>query len=273
VRVKQSYKSRFFFAVVLCFALVGIAVSADNELSKEDQKKFLLSAKVTANKRTKKGTTDPFRLTLTDGTTTHDGVFQAIDIHKPTMQFGDGTTEINFVDSYKYNVAAYELAELLGVDDMMPVYVERKWQGQVGSLSWLVPVKFDEADRLKQKVSAPDTDSWNKQMYRIRVFDELVYDNDPNLTNVLIGPDWKIWRVDFSRAFRLSKDVKSSNNLVKVDRKFLAAMKTLNEAELMQKTKNHLTKPEVQAVMARRDKIVAFFDKLIAQKGENEVLY
>jgi hypothetical protein len=67
--------------------------------------------------------------------------------------------------------------------------------------------------------------------------------------------------------------VKSSNNLVKVDRKFLAAMKSLNDAVLMQKTKNHLTKPEVQAVMARRDKNVAFFDKLIAQKGENEVLY
>ena len=24
-------------------------------------------------------------------------------------------------------------------------------------------------------------------MYRVRVFDQLVYDNDPNLTNVLIG--------------------------------------------------------------------------------------
>jgi hypothetical protein len=29
----------------------------------------------------------------------------------------------------------------------------------------------------------------------------------------------------------------------------------------------------VKAVMARRDKIVAYFQKLIAEKGENEVLY
>jgi hypothetical protein len=157
-------------------------------------------------KRTKKETTDPFRLTLSDGTTTHDGVFQAIDIHKPNDAIRDGNHgRINFVDSYKYNVAAYELAELLGVDDMIPVYVERKWQGP-GRIAKLAGTRdsFDEADRLKQKVSAPDTDSWNKQRYRIRVFDELVYDNDPNLTNVLIGPDWKIWRVDFSRdsAFR-----------------------------------------------------------------------
>ena len=32
-------------------------------------------------------------------------------------------------------------------------------------------------------------------MYRVRVFDQLVYDNDPNLTNVLIGENWKIWRI------------------------------------------------------------------------------
>jgi len=246
---------------------------ADDSLTKDQMKQFLASAKVVASKHTKKGVTDPWRLTLSDGSTTHEGIFQAIDVHKATMQFADGTTEINFVDSYKYNVAAYQISELVGVDDMIPVYVERKWNGQVGSISWLVPVKFDESDRLKQKISAPDTDAWNKQMYRVRVFDELVYDNDPNLTNVLIGEDWKIWRVDFSRAFRLSKDVKSTNNLVKCDRQLLDKLKALTEAEVLQKTKNTLTKAEVQAVMARRDKIVAYFQKLVAQKGESEVLY
>ena len=132
---------------------------------------------------------------------------------------------------------------------------------------------MDEVERLKRKISAPDTDTWNKQMYKIRVFDELVYDNDPNLTNVLIGENWQIWRVDFSRAFRLSKDLKNPNNLVRCDRQLLEKLKALNENELTQKTKNFLTKYEVQGVMARRDKIVAYFQKLIAQKGENEVLY
>jgi hypothetical protein len=32
-----------------------------------------------------------------------------------------GSTELNFVDSYKYNIAAYALAEMLGVEDMLPV--------------------------------------------------------------------------------------------------------------------------------------------------------
>ena len=110
-------------------------------------------------------------------------------------------------------------------------------------------------------------------MYKIRVFDQLVYDTDPNLTNVLIGEDWKIWRVDFTRAFRLSKDLRDPKDLVRCDRQLLEKLKTLDGNELTEKTKHYLNKEEVKAVMARRDKIVAQFQKLISEKGEKEVLY
>ena len=271
MRAIQQHGQKLFFAVVLCLISTGVVTAADP--TKDEIREFLLNAKVVNSKHTGKGITDPWRLTLSDGTITHDGGFQAIDEHKPRMQFANGTVELNFVDSYKYNIAAYVLAEMVGLDNMVPVYVERKWKGQSGSLSWWLPVKMDEADRLKQKISAPDTDAWNKQMYKVRVFDELVYDSDPNLTNVLITEDWKVWRVDFSRAFRLFKDVKDTKNLVKCDRQLLDKMKALNESELKQKTKGLLTEPEVQAVMARRDKIVTYFQKLVAEKGESEVLY
>ena len=36
----------------------------------------------------------------------------------------------------------------------------------------------------------------------------VVCDIDPNLTNVFIGEDWTIWRIDFSRAFLPSKDLR-----------------------------------------------------------------
>ncbi len=191
---------------------------------------------------------------------------------KPTMQLASGI-ELNFVDSYKYNIAAYQLAELLGLDDLVPVYVERKWKGDTGSLSWWLPVKMDEVERHKQKLTPPDPDAWNHQMYRVRVLDQLVYDNDPNLTNVLIGENWKIWRVDFTRAFRLSKDLRDPKDVEHCDRQLLEKLKALDGNELAAKTKGYLTKDEVKAVMARRDKIVALLQKLIAEKGESEVLY
>jgi hypothetical protein len=156
---------------------------------------------------------------------------------------------------------------------MLPVYVERSWKGNPGSLSWWLSVKMDEEERVKQKITPPDPDAWDNQMYKVRVFDQLVYDNDPNLTNVLIGQDFKIWRVDFSRAFRLFKDLRNPKDLVRCDRQLFEKLKTLDASELTEKTKHYLTKEEVKGVMARRDKIVAQFQQMISEKGEKEVLY
>ncbi len=82
-----------------------------------------------------------------------------------------------------------------------------------------------------------------------------------------------MWRVDFSRAFRKNKDLRVPKNLVKCDRQLLEKLKALKSDELAEKTKDYLTKDEVKGVMARRDKIVATFQSLIAEKGEKEVLY
>lgn len=177
------------------------------------------------------------------------------------------------MDSYKYNIAAYMLAELVGFDDMMPVYVERKWDGQAGSLSWWVDVMMDEAQRVKQRKEPPDPDAWNNQTYKIRVFDQLVYDTDPNLTNVLIGPNWKLWRIDFSRAFRTHHELMAPKDLVRCDRHMFEKLKALNGQEFSEKAKHYLTKEEIKAVMLRRDQIVQLFEKQIAEKGENAVLY
>lgn len=245
----------------------------DANLSKEQIKQFLLTAQVIKSKQSSVGITHPFRLTLSDGTITHDASFQAVDEHKSMEELASGRMELNFVDSYKYNIAAYALAELLGIDDMLPVYVERKWDGNKGSLSWWLPIKMDEAERAKQKIEVPDPDAWNKQMYKVRVFDQLVYDTDANLTNVLIGTDWKVYRVDFTRAFRSFKSLQRPNDLVRCDRQLLTKLKALDRSQVMAQTKGYLSKSEVDAVMARRDKIVERFEKLIAKEGENQVLY
>ena len=273
MNVRYLLGRRLIVGVTMWVLAAPFATAEEAALTKDQIKEFLRTAEVVHAKESKKGVTHPVRLTLSDGKITHDASFQRIDEHKESVKLASGRTELNFVDSYKYNIAAYTLAEMLGIEDMLPVYVERKYQGETGSLSWWLPVKMDEADRVKQKISVPDADSWNNQMYRVRVFDELVYDEDPNLTNVLIGEDWKIWRIDFTRAFRPQKDLKSRENLVRCDRQLLEKLKTLDGDQLAQRTKRYLTKDEVKAVMARRDKIVTRFQQLVAEKGEASVLY
>jgi hypothetical protein len=263
-----------FCAAILSGSCIAFGLRAeDTPLTKDEIKEFLRTANVINSKTSSKGVTHPRRLTLSNGTITHDASFQTIDVHKSEMKLESGVTVLNFIDSYKFNIAAYELAELIGMDDMLPVYVERKWQGHTGSLSWWLPAKMDEQERVAQKLHPPDPDAWNKQMYKVRVFDELIYDTDANLTNILIGPEWQVWRVDFTRAFRNDKDLKTPNDLVRCERQLLNKLKGLNGDELAAKTHNYLNKEQVQGVMARRDKIVARFEELIKTKGDKEVLY
>jgi hypothetical protein len=252
---------------------VPVTQSTEPNLTAEQEREFLRTAKVVASKQLGKGITHPWRLTLSNGVLTHDAAFQSIDEHKPSIQLDDGHTEFNFVDSYHYDIAGYELATLIGMSDMIPVNVERVWNGQKGALSWWIPWKWDNLMLRQQKLSAPDAEAWNKQMYKVRVFDQLIYDTDPNLTNILITEDWKIWRIDFTRAFRRYQNLQAPADLVKCDGKLLEKLRALNGDELLEKTKPHLSKAEVQALMARRDKIVAHFRQLIAQKGEEAVLY
>ena len=156
---------------------------------------------------------------------------------------------------------------------MVPITVERRWNGKPGSLSWWVAVQMDEAERIKRKLEAPDQNSWARQYYKILVLNQLVYDDDFNRTNLLIGPDWKLWRIDFSRGFRLFKNLQKPEDLQRCDRQLLEKMRALNAKEFEQRTKNLLDKWERDGVMGRRDKMVKHFEKLIAEKGEDKILY
>jgi len=210
---------------------------------------------------------------LSDGTLLHDAIFQSVDIREAHHRFADGSSEVGFRDSYHFNIAAYQLAKLLGLGDIVPVSVERDWKGERGALSWWVSWKWMEATRIKGKLQPPDVEAWNRQMAKVRIFDELVYDTDPNLTNVLITEDWKIWRVDFTRAFRLQHDLRNPGNLDRCDRQLFERLRKLSYDEVLERTKPHLSKELVKALMARRDKMVAHFEKLVSQKGESEVMY
>src|SRR5512140_1354043 len=122
------HRWRGLILIVVAFLACRLFVVAADQptLTKDQIRQFLLTAKVVKSVQSDKGVTNPWQLTLTDGTITHDASFQKIDEHKTNVQLGTDN-EMNFVDSYKYNIAAYALAELLDMDNMLPVYVERKW--------------------------------------------------------------------------------------------------------------------------------------------------
>ena len=78
----------------------------------EQQEEFLKKAKVARTRSAGKGVTGTARATLSDGTITHDASIQTIDESMREFRSNRGT-ELNFVDSWRYNVAAYRLDRLL----------------------------------------------------------------------------------------------------------------------------------------------------------------
>jgi hypothetical protein len=262
------------FVLSLSGGATGQALATkETPLAKEQIRQFLLKADIIRSREIGKGVTGGLRLTLSDGQLTHDAAFITVDERKTTMNFSKGGTEFNFVDSYHYNIAAYGLAELLGLDDMMPVMVERAYQSRRGSLSWWISDAMEESERLKRKLNPPDPLAWNKQMYRMRVFAKLVQDTDRNLGNVMFTPDWKLWMIDFTRAFRLRKTLDKTADLTRCERRLLDALRALTKEQVKERTSPHLNEWEIDAVLARRDLIVEHFEQLVAQKGEAVVLY
>jgi hypothetical protein len=241
-------------------------------LTDAEQEEFLRTAKIIKATGAKKGVTNTSRVTMTDGKITHDAHVQCIDEAKQEFKTDRGT-ELNFKDTYKFNIAGYRLARLVGIQNT-PVYIERKVAGKSCSVSWWVDnVMMDEADRKKKNIEAPNPEAWNNQIYILRVYDQLIHNVDSNLTNLLITNNWDIEMIDHSRSFRLSHNLENPKNLVKCERSLFANLRSLDKDVVMKQLVPYCTKSEVEAVMARRDVIVQFFDDQIKQKGEAAVLY
>ena len=249
------------------------AIADANALDVAAKAHFLETGKVIRSRTIGTGVTSPFRLTLTDGTVTHDAAFQSIDERKTAADFGARGMEVNFVDSHHFNLAAYEIAGMVGLGGMMPVTVHRDWNGKQGTVTWWVDDAFDERTRLKEKRQPPNPVLWSQQMHRMRVFAALVGDSDRNLGNVLITNDWKLWMIDFTRAFRLWSDLKYPADLSQIDRRVLAGLRSLDAKVVRESTSHCLSPYEAEAVMKRRDALVAHFEKLVAEKGAGAVLY
>ena len=232
---------------------------------------FLKTAKLGRQREIPVGVTVPLRTTLDSGTLRHDAAIQTADIRQASYPTARGT-ELNFRDSWKFNVAGYELAKLLELN-MVPPYVERRVNGGPASLSWWVDDAMMERDRVQKKLTPPDVARWNDEMHAARLFHELIGDYDFNQTNTLITKDWRVWLIDFTRAFRLTRTLQYPNEVTRADRKLLANLRALNRETLLGKLGRWLAKAEIDAVLVRRDVLAGILDRLIASKGEGAVLY
>lgn len=229
-------------------------------MSDGDIEQFLLKAKVVKSRSAGKGITGSIRATLSDGTITHDAHVQTIDEAKREFRSMQGV-EFNFRDSWMFNLAAYRIDRMLGLN-FVPPSVERRWRSTPGAFTWWVDdVQMDEAERLKKSMTSPDPRGWNEEMQLVRLFDQLIYNVDRNLGNLLITNDWNIWAIDHTRAFRTHASLKTPGNIARCDRQVFERLQNLSSTTLKAKVSPYLNSFEINSLLKRRDAIVAIIEK------------
>lgn len=253
----------------LYFCLASAALAAPPV---EEQGEFLRTAKIVATRDAPGGVTQSKRVTLSDGTLTHDAHVQTVHRSKadqPTIEW----LQKNFVDSYTGNIAAYKLDRLLGLN-MTPVSVERAVDGVRAAVTWWVDdVMMTATQRIERDLLAPDAIAYREQSDRMKVFDELIGNKDRNSGNILITRDWRLVMIDHTRAFTWSEELLHPDRMQFCDRRLFAALKGLDRKSLKKELGPSIKSFQVDALMKRRDKIVAHFEKLAAAKGEAAVFY
>ena len=160
-------------------------------LTPEQMEQFLLTAEIVSVGRAGDGRTNSQRATLTNGQLTHDAHIQTVDEARAVFETLRGV-ERDFKDTYRYNIAGYRLATLLGLDNV-PVSVERNFQRRPASFTWWIDdVAMNEEVRAEKGALGPDPQRFAHQVHIMRVFDELIQNTDRNMGNIQWTGDWTI---------------------------------------------------------------------------------
>ena len=253
---------------VLCGAGLHAQEQAAASLSPEAMEAFLLNADLDDFDRLDVGVTGSRRATATDGRLTHEVHIQAVDIQRDTFAAAGARVEINFRDTYRYNIGAYRLAVLLGMDNV-PMSVLRRVDREPAAVTWWVDnVAMSERDRIEQRAFPPDPQVAYSQFYTLYAFDELIQNRDRNPGNILWTTDWKMWLIDHTRAFRPDVELSKPKRLTRISRDLLDSLRALTAEALEEAMDGVLTRQEQERVLARRDLLVAHFDARVSRIGD-----
>jgi hypothetical protein len=274
-------KAVIVFLAVVC---LGAGVRVYGQLTAAEQgdydkwEDFLKTAKVVAQRQLSgaEAVTSPWVLTLEK-----DGVQ-----HRALWKNVLGERVGGFKETWKGEIAAYRLSRLLGLH-MVPATVEREFQGDRGSCQIWVDAWNTMETILKKKLNPKGikVNTFSRALFLQRAFDNLISNEDRHQRNYLIMDDWRMILIDHSRSFRTTKkfttkliyDEKFKEGptfiMAELPRAFVEGLKALTPEVIRTAVGEYLTDEEISATMARRDLIIAWLDKRIAELGEMKVIY
>jgi hypothetical protein len=214
---------------------------------------YIKTAEIVSMKDIPVGVTKPQKATLAPG-----GPVEAI-----AWKFLPPGRKQGYWESYKSEIAAYELDKLLGLG-MVPPTVERRYKGDLGAaIMWCPEIQsFKDMGGPPKNVPPQQVARWNKQLIRAKMFDNLIYNMDPNLGNWLVDKQWNLILIDHTRSFTTDKKM-AHEDMRRIDPELWQRMEALTEESLQAALGEWIGKREIRAVLERRDKMREIIAKLV----------
>jgi hypothetical protein len=217
--------------------------------------------------------TGPVRVNLSDGSRTFRAVFKHEETRYPEFRFSDGREVEQARDSYRHEIAAYQLNRMLGLD-IVPPCVERKIDSKMGSLCFWVEGSMTEAERREQGLQPSDYAMYKGQLREIELFQQFIADLDySDLRNLVVDENLRIHKVDSSMAFDPDPDLLTGLYSSRLSRRLIRALEALDKKEMNEMLKPWLHKDQLGDLWERRKRILKRAKQLIADYGEERTLY
>jgi len=240
--------------------------------SDEEIIEFLRTAEIKAVEDLEVGITNPRRVELVK-----DGIILRAALRDFDETYEQLRFQLNFYprlrDSFLFDLAAYELSKMLGLNNVPPVALRRVNNVQATLQIWLEDALV-EKDRYDAQMIPPDLMFFNKQRENMYVFDSIIGNVDRNLGNVLYDEKWNHWLIDHSRSFPRNADKMIYLDVIHwCSRTMYETLRDFDRDILRERLSPPLGPQEIDAILERRDKVLARLDALIAERGEDAVLF
>jgi len=188
-------------------------------------------------------------------------------------RMNDGSYAMNLRDYFMFERAAYELAGMLGLDNVPPTVIKRFGLKRAALQIW-IENSMTELDRANEGLGAPKALQWTRQWQVMYLFDDLIGNIDRNAGDIVIDRDsWKLWMIDHSRAFQVDSRLRKAAELVFCRRDIWEKLQALDKEEVAGQLGEYLTASELNSMFERRDALVEHIQALIDDRTEGAVLY
>ena len=238
----------------------------------DEVEQFLRSATIVSSEPLSVGITKPFKLVLEkDGVTAH-AVFHYIDESKRRAQLTSGAVIKNFIDSYRSQMAAYEIARSLGLDNVPPTII-RSVNGRPGSVQLWIEGAITEKSRVESLSKPLRPTYYQQQLYDKEIFHSLINNIDPNQGNILWDEHENIWLIDHTRSLGRDQKLFRPARVLRCSRELWNQLNNLNRSNLQETLIPRIGRWDVKALLARLDLIIDTLQKKIDTLGETRVLF